>query len=108
MGMGRVWEKFELGRAPILEKCVLTSLASKNPKMYAHSSMHPHFSLPRVFGTLLHSPFTVLQCSSFFPWLGSGFVNVQWLGSLLGIFMIVSTFPQLGISCFQCCKDNGV
>ena len=88
MGMGRVWEKFELGRAPIFEKRVLTSLASKNQKMYAHSTMHPRFSLPHVFGALVHSPFMVLQCSSFFPWLGSGFVNVQWLGSLLGMFML--------------------
>ena len=32
-----------------------------------------------------------VQCSSFFPWLGSGFVNVQWLGSLLGVFML---FPH--------------
>ena len=38
---------------------------------------------------ILHSHF--LQCSSFFPWLGSGFVNVQWLGSLLGVFML---FPH--------------
>ena len=41
------WEeygkKFELGRAPIFEKCILTPSASKNPKTSAHSSMHSRF-----------------------------------------------------------------
>ena len=91
MGMGRVWEKVELSRAPILEKHVLISWASKNPKTYSHSTMHPHFSLPCFFEAPRNSPFMFLQCSSFFPWLGSGFVNVQWLGSLLCIFMV---FPN--------------
>ena len=84
-------QQFELSRAPIFEKCFLTPGASKNPKTYAHSTMDPRFSLPHVFGAPGHSPFTFQQCSSFFPWLGSGFVNVQWLGSLLGIFML---FPH--------------
>ena len=35
---------------------------------------------------ILHSHFW--QCSSFFPWLGSGFVNIQWLGSVLGVFVL--------------------
>ena len=91
MGMGRVWAKFELGRALILEKRVLTSWASKNPKTYAHSTKNPCFSLPHIFGAPRHSPFTFSQCSSFFPWLGSGFYNVQWLRSLLGSFML---FPH--------------
>ena len=83
MGIGRVWEKFELGRAPILEKHVLTSWASKNQKMYAHSTMHPHFSLPHVFGAPVHSPFMFLQCSSFSPSLGSRFLKISVAGLLV-------------------------
>ena len=33
-GMGSIWEKFELGRAPILEECVLTPWARKHPKIH--------------------------------------------------------------------------
>ena len=43
-GMGKLWQpKFELGRAPIFEKRVLTPWASKNPKTSAHSNMLSHF-----------------------------------------------------------------
>ena len=76
MGMGRVWKKFELGRAPILEKRVLTYWPSKNPKMYAHSTLHPRFSLPHIFGAIVHSPFMFCVVFFIFPWLGSGFFNV--------------------------------
>ena len=48
------WEeygkKFELGRAPIFEKHILTHGESKNPKTYAHSTRHLHFSF---FTTIL-------------------------------------------------------
>ena len=37
------------------------------------------------------SSFTFLQFPMFFPCLGSGLVNIQWLGSLLGIFVLIST-----------------
>ena len=50
------WEeygkKFKLGRAPIFEKCVLTSWERKNPKMYAHSLLHSRFHLPSRFWEL--------------------------------------------------------
>ena len=53
------WEeygkKFELGRALIFGKRVMTPWASKNPKMSAHSLMHPRFCLPHVFGAPGHS-----------------------------------------------------
>ena len=99
-GMGRVWEKFELGRAPILEKSVLTSSASKKPKNVCHSTMHPRFSLPCIFVALMHSPFTFLQCSSFSPSLGSRFCKSQWLGSLLDIFVFVFLITQMGKTVF--------
>ena len=51
------WEeygkKFELGRAPILKKHVLTSWERKHPKTYAHSLMHSRFHLPSCFGERL-------------------------------------------------------
>ena len=58
------------------------------PKNASHSLMHSCFCLPHVFGAPRHSPWMFLQWSSFFPWLGSGFVNIQWLGSLLGVFVL--------------------
>ena len=72
MGMGRVWEKNDLGRAPILEKCVLTSW-EKNPKLYANSTIPPHFSLTRVFGAPVHSPFTFFVVFLIFPMDGKWF-----------------------------------
>ena len=45
-GMGRVWEKFELGRAPILEERVSTVWVRKHPKTYAiPSCVHVSSSL---------------------------------------------------------------
>ena len=105
--MGRVWAKFKLGRAPILKKRVLNSWVSKSPKMYAHSTMHPRFSLPHIFGAPMHSPFTFLQCSSFFPWLGSGFVNLQWSGSLLGIFMLLPHSHAWEFRAFNVAQPTG-
>ena len=43
-------KKFKLGRALILEECVLTTWSRKNPKTYIHSLMHQHFHLPSRFG----------------------------------------------------------
>ena len=44
-------EKIELGRAPILEKRVLTSWEKKHPKTYAHSLRHSRFHFfPHVLG----------------------------------------------------------
>ena len=37
--------KFELEKPSVFEKRVLTSWASKNPKMSAHSIMHSRFHL---------------------------------------------------------------
>ena len=43
-------QKFELGREPIFEKCVLTSFARKIPKNVCHSDMNPCFF---IFLTIL-------------------------------------------------------
>ena len=39
---------------------------------------------------------TFLLFSSFFPWLGIRLGNAQWLGSSLGVFVVVSSSPGLG------------
>ena len=53
--------------------------------------------LPHDFGApgIHHS--RSLLCSSFFPELGSVFLNVQWLGSLLGIFVLFLPLHGWGI-----------
>ena len=80
---------------PFLEKCVLTYEPSKCPFLL------PIPSCIHIFGAPGHSPWMFLQCSSFFPWLGSVFVNVQWLGSLLGIFVLFPHLHGWEISCFS-------
>ena len=50
LGMGKVWRsKFELGRPPILEKCVLDYWESKSPKIDFSPIIHPCvFSLTQL------------------------------------------------------------
>ena len=82
MGMGRVWQPNSYWRShQILENMFMTYGPT-------HFLMHPRFYLPFIFGAAGNSPWTFLQCSSLFTWLGSGFVDIQWLGSLLGVFVL--------------------
>ena len=75
MGMGRVWEKFDLGITPILEKRGLTSLASKNPKTYSHSLMHSRFHLSSRFWRaaghffIIHPSFTLSSLAAELSWV---------------------------------------
>ena len=75
-------------RMHILVKVLITFWGKLTPKNAAHSLGHSRCCLPHVFGAPRHSPWMLLQCSSSFPWLGSGFVDIQWMGSLLGIFVL--------------------
>ena len=54
--MGRVWEKFELGRAPIREERVSTAWERKQPKRmpFPHAFM---FHFPSHFLGTLRGPF---------------------------------------------------
>ena len=84
------WEeygkKIELGRGPIFEKRVLTSLARKMPKNVCHSAIHPHslvFLTQRTGRAAIPSRFCCVQFS--FMILGPGRVphhQKSTLGSL--------------------------
>ena len=107
-GMGKVWQsKFEWEKPSVFGKHDFDLWGKLFPKIAAHSLLHPCCCLPHIFGapSILHSRF--LQCSSFFPWLGSVFVNVPWLGSLVGIFLLFPHLHGWGILCLQCCTANG-
>ena len=111
--------KFELEKPLVVRKHVLTPWEIKNPKtqailpcfhvfeviltIFLHVSSLGHselpmcetihiFRLPQDFGApgIHHS--RPLLCYSFFPGMGSVFVNAQRLGSLLGVSVL---FPPL-------------
>ena len=65
------------------------------------------FGLPHDFGApdIHHS--RSLLCSLFFPELGSVFVNVQWLGSPLGVFVLFPPLHGWGISCSELYSQRG-
>ena len=94
------------GSHQYLGNAILTYGASYCPNMLPIPSCMDVLSSSHIFWRSWHSPWTFLQCS-FFPWLGSVFVNDQWLGSLLGFFVLFPHFHGWGISCFQCCTTNG-
>ena len=91
-----------LGKHPFWGKWFLTYGASYCPKMLPiPSCIFPTFL--ELLSTLIH----VFAVSCVFsPWLGSCFVNSQWLGSLLGIFVVVFLITQLG-KMFLGCTMSG-
>ena len=99
-GQGMGVRNLNLGKHPFLGKRFLTYWASYFPKMLPIPSCIHVFLLSHVFGAVGYSPFTFLQFPVFSPWLGSCFPNIQSLGSLLGVFVVVSLITRLGKNIF--------
>ena len=86
------WEeygkKFKLGKGPVFEKRVLTSLARKMPKNVGHSAIHPRSSFAnagKAWELFLTSTIWVVVCflHDFGPWMFSPIIrNPSWALSL--------------------------
>ena len=101
LGMGKVWRSnSNLGNHPFLEKVFLASWASKCLEMPSQAIRHPCVFLPHAarvsWGILPH----VFVFIFIFPWLGIRFGSAQWLGSSLGIFVVVFLIVVAGKFCF--------
>ena len=74
----------------------MTYGASYCPKMLPIPTCIHIFCLHHVFGAPGHSHSRFYNFLCFSPWLGSCFANSEWLGSLLGIFLVVFLITWLG------------
>ena len=80
-GQNSNWEKQQF-----LEKCFFTYEPSRWPFFLPIPSCIPFVVFPMFFRALGNSPWTFLQCYSFFPCMGIVFIDIQWQGSLMVIF----------------------
>ena len=98
-------QKFELGKEPIFEKCVLTSMARKMPKNVCHFPMHPcfPFSSPFSFTLGILGSNWSFSCvffiprfwllASFFPWMGGRFCSAGDWAVFLTFWELLVHFP---------------
>ena len=107
-GMDKVCQsKFEFENLSFFGKHDFDLWVKLLPKNVAHFLMHSHGCVPHVFGAPGHSHSRFLQFLMLFsPWLGSCFANSQWLGSLLGVFVVVFLITWLG-KMFLGCTMSG-
>ena len=103
-------QKIELGRGPIFEKCVLTSLARKIPKNVCHSAIHPRSSFcsrREILGTVfdLHD----LGCCMFSSWIWALDVFPHFQKSTFGSLSNGWKFPKCEIHDFGllCISSSG-
>ena len=89
-GMGEVWRSnSNLGSHPFLGKCFLSSWASKGFEIPSQVIIDPCIFLLTQLEIAGAFSLMFLLFSSFFPWLGIRLGNAQWLGSSLGVFVVV-------------------
>ena len=108
MGMGKVWRSISnWAEQPFWKNVFWLNGQVRTQKFTTHPLCIHVFSSSHVGWSSGGFPSFLQQFLVFSPWLGSCFVNVRWLGSLLDDFLLFPPSHSWGISFFGVAQSMG-